>query len=274
MDTILLIDAYNAFHRANVSFGPKEESDKPTYVMVYNFFRSLRVLVEQFNPNKVFLCTEGSKCFRYGIFPEYKANRIIKHSSKNQSDVDDFNRQSGIILDLIQLLPIITVKADGYEADDVIASLAESLKDEAVIILSNDSDFVQLLQKGYKNLRLYSPIKKEYVEAPEYPYTVWKSLAGDKSDSIPGLVGPKTAEKLLANPDKLKEFFDSEEHRANFNLNKELIELRIVDDDKLQFTEYNVNFAQLKEEFTRMEFNSILDDKSWNKFVDTFKDVR
>jgi hypothetical protein len=78
----------------------------------------------------------------------------------------------------------------------------------------------------------------------------------------------------VSDPDELQEFFTSEENRANFNLNRELIELKIIDDDKLEFSEYETNFDLLKEEFVRMEFNSILDKHSWKKFCNTFTDLR
>ena len=266
-DTILIIDFLNFLHRCRVGTLEGE------YVLVYNFFRNLRATVAQFSPNKVFLCNESGTNFRYKLYPEYKANRIVK-TGEQQTKKEDFDSKRDLILDLVSYLPIFLAKADGFEADDVVATLVENLKDENTILVSGDTDFIQLLQKGYKNFKLYNPFKKVFVETPEEHYLVKKCLVGDKSDNIPGLLGPKTAEKTMADVDKLKEFFSSEENQANFNLNKELIELRIIDDDKLLITEYNTNYAALKEEFVRMEFHSLLDDKSWKKFCDTFKELR
>jgi 5'-3' exonuclease len=266
-DTILIIDFLNFLHRCRVGTLEGE------YVLVYNFFRNLRATVAQFSPTKVFLCNESGTNFRYKLYPEYKANRIIKTGSQ-QASKDDFNSKRDLILELVSYLPIFLVKADGFEADDVVATLIENLKDENTILVSGDSDFIQLLQKGYKHFQLYNPFKKAFIETPAEHYLVPKCFVVDKSDNIPSILGPKTAAKTMADADKLKEFFASEENRANFNLNKELIELRIIDDDKLTITEYNTNYAALKEEFVRMEFNSLLDDKSWNRFVDTFKGIR
>lgn len=274
MDKILLFDGHNAMWRANIAFKSKGRN-KSDYVMVYNFFKNLRATIEEFKPNKIFFCLEGKDNFRYRIFSDYKANRFVKVGSKDERVLQEFNRQKRIILDLLPSLPITTVKSENYECDDVIATLAENLKDEEVIIISNDSDFIQLLQKGYENLKIYNPFKKEFLKAPEYHYLVWKCLAGDKrTDNIPGMVGPKTAEKLVSDPDELQEFLSSEENRANFNLNRELIELKIIDDDELEFSEYETNFDLIKEEFVRMEFNSILDKYSWDRFCNTFKDLR
>ena len=270
MDKILLIDGLNFIYRGNISF--KSEKKYP-YTVVYLFFKNLKMLIEQFNPNKVFFVLEGSNNFRYKLYSEYKANRkIIKQGSKHA--VDNFDEQRDIIIELISSLPITIIKSDEFEADDVIATLIENLKDEELIVVSNDTDYIQLLQKGYKNLKIYNSIKKEYLEAPEYHYLVAKSLFGDKSDNIPGLVGQETAKKLLLNPDELQEFLSVDENRSNFNLNRELIELRIIDDDKLEFIEFETNFDLLKEEFLRMEFNSLLDDSSWKKFCNTFNNLR
>ena len=280
MDRILLIDGMNSVWRANVAFKP-EEKQEPSYVLVYNFFRQLRATIEEFCPTKVFFCLEGSHNFRYKIFPDYKANRIIKtgsivdaKSDTKQKDREDIIRQANIITTLISKLPITVVSADKFEADDVVATLAEDLKDEDVVVLSNDSDFIQLLQKGYKNFRIYNPMKKMDMIAPEFHYVSFKSLKGDVSDAIPGLVGPKTAEKLASDIKKFAEFMESSENRANYSLNKELIEFRIIPTDELQFVEYNTDYDGLKEEFSKMDFKTILEPKYWERFIATFSGLR
>ena len=275
MDRILLIDGLNSMWRANITFKPGEKKEEPSFVMVYNFFRNLRATIEQFDPAKVFFCLEGNNNFRYKIYSEYKANRIIKTGVANEKSTEDFHRQKNIILDLLHHLPITVVKADEFECDDVIATLADNLKEEEVIILSNDSDFVQLLQKGYKNLRIYNPFKKDYMVAPDYHYLTWKCLAGDKkTDNIPGLVGPKKAEKLARDIDEFVKFFDSQENKSNYSLNKSLIELRMVSDESLQFFDYNINYELLREQFARMDMPSMIEDKYWDRFCKTFSNLR
>jgi 5'-3' exonuclease len=275
-DRILLIDGLNYCWRANIAFKPEEDKeDKPSYVMVYNFFRNLRATLEEFKPDKVFFCLEGSDNFRYNLFSEYKANRIIKTGSVDEKTNEEFHRQKNIILDLLRRLPIIIVRSDKFECDDVIATLAEDLKDEEVIIISNDSDFIQLLQKGHKNLKIYNPFKKEYMVAPNYHYLTWKSLAGDKkTDNIPGLVGPKKAEKLATDIEKFAEFMDSHENKANYSLNKELIELKIIPGEALQFIDYDIDYEYLRGQFSKMDFKSMIDETYWDRFCETFKNLR
>jgi 5'-3' exonuclease len=299
MDKVLIIDGLHAINRANIQFGapkikPLSWDDKQTNnepkinnSIVYTFFRMLRSMVEEFAPNKPpFFCLEGNNNFRYGLFPEYKANRIIKTGSGLPEDAvsdeklakriaakEDFNRQRDIIIPLLRHLPIQVINANRFEADDVIATLAESIKDEDTTIISGDSDLIQILQQGYKHTKLYNPIKKVYVEPPDYHYVAWKSLRGDTSDNIPSVAGPKKTEKLLANPKLLEEFLSDTETRAAFNLNKELIELRIIPDDQLIFADYNVNYDALREEFARLELPTMIEGGYWNRFVETFRQL-
>jgi 5'-3' exonuclease len=278
MDKVLLIDGMNFIYRGNIKFGwgsdYSVEENKPSFVVVYNFFRNLRATIEEFDPNKVFFCSEGARNFRFDLFPDYKANRIIKRATYKE-EIDDFSRQRNIIYELLPNLPIPIVRSERYECDDVVYTLADNMKDEEIIIVSNDSDFIQLLQKGYKNVRIYNYSKKAYITPPDYHYVSYKSLKGDKSDNIPSIVGPKTAEKLVSDIKKLAEFLDkSEENRANYALNKSLIELRVVSDDELQFVDYTTNFEYLKEQFINMNFKTIVEDKYWDRFCGTFKGLR
>lgn len=266
MEKVLLIDGLNMIHRGNLKFGPKDPN-KQSFTVVYNFFRSLRATINNFKPTKVFFCLEGKDNFRYSIFSDYKANRLWKKSSKSNKDVD---RQRDIIIDLLRFLPITIAYADRFEADDVIGSLCESLKSEEIVVLSTDSDFIQLLQRGL-NIKLYNPVTKEYVQPPTFHYLGWKILRGDKkTDNIPGLVSDEKARTLIENPKLLEDFLSLEENRAAFNLNKQLIELCPVPDEELILATGTSDFKSLEEEFSKMEFKTILIDKYWLMFKKTF----
>ena len=279
MDKVLLIDGHNFLWRANVGFksplkvvNPNATTPSDEFIIIFNFFRNLRPVIEQFSPNKCFFVLEGHPKFRYDIFPEYKANRRIVKTGAQQESKDRLYEHKDVIFSLLKHLPITLAKAENYECDDVIATLAENMQDEDVTILSNDSDFIQILEKGYKNVKLYNPYMKDYVSITPYPYLAWKCLRGDDTDNIPGFkgIGDKTAAKLLSDPKKFDEFLDQEERRAHFNINRSLIEFRQVPLEEIQFTEGVVNWDKLKEEFTKMQFNSIVNEKSWTKYVNTF----
>jgi 5'-3' exonuclease len=308
VDKILIIDGHNNIWRSCVSFGPPkrhleclypglndcahvkvwnikhcecgspwDESDNrcygDKYSFVFNFFRNLRPLIEDFAPDKCFFVLEGHPQFRYDLFADYKGNRIIKQASRKEAN-DKFTYAKDIIINLMQHLPITLARAAAYEADDTVATLCENMKSEDITVLSNDSDFIQLLQRGYSNCRVYSPIKKIDMEAPAYPYVAWKCLAGDKSDNIPSLAKPKKALEMASNPESFKTWMSIEENRANFSINRQLIEFRSVPEEDIIITEGERNFPRLKDEFTRMKFETIINDVSWTKYVKTFDSIK
>jgi len=269
MDRILLIDAHNSMWRASIGFGPKPAPDEEEFVLIFNFFRNLRPIIELFSPDKCFFVLEGHPQFRYDLLPEYKANRITKIASKKDL-VDKFTKSKNEIVRLMQYLPITIARASRYECDDVVATLCDNMKDEDLTVLSNDSDYIQLLQRGYKNINIYNPIKKASMEAPSYPYVAWKCLNGDKSDNIPGLLKPKKALDTASDPELFKKYLSTEENRANFSINRQLIEFRQVPEEEIVLTEGIKNFDLLKEEFCKMKFESIINEKSWKKYTSTF----
>jgi 5'-3' exonuclease len=292
MDKILLIDGLNAIFRASIKFGPQNHYQIESncfckspwnvennfcygekYGIIFNFFRNLRPLVEMFSPDKIIFGLEGRPQFRYDLYPEYKANRIIKTASK-QDNMDKFHESKNEIIKLIHYLPITVAKADKYECDDLIASLCENLKSEDLTVITNDSDYIQLLQRNYERIQIYNPIKKEFMTAPSYHYVAWKSLAGDKSDNIFGLVTNKKAEKLINDPKLFEDFLSIEENRANFSINRQLIEFANVDSNEINFTEGECEFDKLKEEFEFMKFFSMTNEKSWKKYTSTFDCVK
>jgi 5'-3' exonuclease len=294
LDKILFIDGHNAMWRACQTFGPKITNhvlsgDKcicgaafnkteefcygDRYVYVFNFFRNLRPIIELFSPDKCFFVLEGHPQFRYDLYADYKANRIIKQAAKKEV-LDKFYEVKKYIIDLLKLLPITQAVASDYECDDVISSLCENLKSEDLTILSSDSDYIQLLQLGYSNIKIYNPIKKEYMVAPEYPYVIWKCLNGDKSDNIPGVLKPKKALEHSMNPELFQKFMDVEENRANFSINRQLIEFKKVPEEDIIFTEGQSNFDKLFDSFAKMKFDSITNPISWEKYCKTFSCIK
>jgi 5'-3' exonuclease len=311
MDKILLIDGHNAMWRASVTFAPQStkphelclscdkysawandghpdhckcggkwinglgcDRDQPEEVVItFNFFRNLRPLIELFSPDKCFFVLEGHPQFRYDLFADYKANRIIKEAAK-QKRQDTFFKAKDIIVGLMQHLPIAICRAASYEADDVISTLCENMKDEELTVISNDSDYIQLLQRGYSSIGIYNPIKKVFMEAPNYPYVAWKCLNGDKSDNIPACLKPKKALETVLSPELFKKFMEVEENRANFSVNRQLIEFRPVPEEEIILKEGYKNFPLLRNEFQKLKFESITNDQSWQKYTSTFNCIK
>jgi len=273
MDRILLIDGHNQMWRACVKFGAVQPDVPDEVIFTFNFFRNLRPLIEDAEPDKIFFVLEGHPQFRYDLFADYKANRIIKLAAKKETS-ETFFKTKDIIVPLMQHLPITTCRAGNYEADDVIATLCENMRDEDLTVLSNDSDYIQLLQRGYPHIQIYNPIKKACMEAPTYPYVAWKCLAGDKSDNIPSLLKPKKVIEAINNPEVFQKFMDIEENRANFSVNRQLIEFRSIPLEEIEMREGVKNFGLLREEFQKMKFESITNEQSWKKYSSTFDCVK
>jgi|ERR1700722_16346804 len=306
MDRVLLIDGLNQIYRACVSFGPtkhhiqcnlSEENaclhkangshcmcnakwnveeqwcygDK--FSFIFNFFRNIRPLVEAGSPDKIFFVLEGHPQFRYDLFPEYKGNRIIKLGSK-QDAKDKFNIVKNEIIRLLQYLPITIARAEHYEADDLISTLVDNMKEEDLTIITNDNDYVQLLQRNYKHITIFNPIKKEIMESPKWNFIPFKALVGDKSDNLPRLVSDKKAAKYMSDPDAFQIFMANNEHRSKFHINRELIEFRNVPEEEIILKDGQRNFVELKKEFIRMDFQSIVNESSWQKYIDTFSCVK
>ena len=261
---VLLLDAYNLIYRAKSGF------TRGDFPVVYNFFRGLRPLVEKFNPDKVYFVLEGDPKFRKKISSgEYKGNRV--------SQSRHFHEQKANIISLVKsCFPFEVVRHPELECDDTIATIS-SLHVRAgdhVTIISSDSDFIQLLNAFEENLQIYNPVRKKFIEKPNYDYVTWKSLRGDPTDNILGLkgIGDKTAEKLCKNPDMLVELLKDEEKRKIFENNVNLI--RLVDFSAsmgdLEKHSGQRDFDVLRSAFEKMEFTSMLKEGTWKKYCDTF----
>ena len=248
-------------HRARAGFQRGEHS------ITYTFMLMLRKMLNQFKPHRVYIVKEGKALARREMFTEYKANR--------GSMDDGFWRQHGAILELLQNLPVHIMRHPERECDDTIAHICNVImKDEECIIISSDSDFTQLLSVDDNRVKLYNPIKESYVVAPTYNYVTWKSLVGDGSDNIPGFqgIGPKRAEKILMTEGGLEEFLSHDDRLKTFERNMKLIKFETIDEG-LEHKEPTINWPLMKENLSLFGFSSIINDKNWNKFVESFSSI-
>lgn len=262
----LIIDSNNYFYRGVVSFGAKQED---SYTIVYNFFRNIRATVEHFQPDNLFFALEGHPIHRYSLYPEYKATRIIKEASDKKNTKQRFMEEAKIIVDLLKYLPCSVVHHSKFEADDIIYTLVQDLNIDENIIVSTDDDYHQLLT--LKNVAVYNPRKKEFLQQHKYNYVAFKSLVGDKSDNIPRLISDKKACAMMEDPELFKEFIDNEENLANFNINYNLIKFQQIPLDELSIEYNSFNKEALKLEFENFEFKSLLEQSYFDKFCFTFE---
>jgi 5'-3' exonuclease len=107
----------------------------------------------------------------------------------------------------------------------------------------------------------------------------WKALTGDSSDNIPGIprVGPKTAEKLLMTEGALDSFLEDNEKEKIFKRNYSLI--KFVNIPNFKPAEYTVHISKLYRDsllsaFAAMEFNAIIKEKTFDKYIKTFDKIQ
>lgn len=260
---VLFLDAYNLIYRAKSGF------TKGDYYVVYNFFRGLRPLVEKFGPDKIYFVLEGAPQFRSELNKDYKANRV--------NNDQNFHKQKAQIISIVkECFPITTVRHPDLECDDTIATLVKvhHEKGDHCTIISSDSDFYQLLNH-FENCEIYNPVKKKIIEKPDYDYVTWKALRGDATDNISGIpgCGDKTADKLVRNPGLLSEYLKEKPDRQHiFERNVNLIRLVDFSSDMsmLEVNEGLSDWEELYDLFGDMGFKTMLKEKTWNNYIETF----
>lgn len=169
----------------------------------------------------------------------------------------------------IEAMNITSIKCTGYEADDIIATLAFILhKDHEVIIASSDKDMNQLLV--YDNVRIYNPAKKDFFDSDDcfqkfqvtpYNFTFYQAFVGDASDNIKGIkgVGPKTAVKLINKYVTIENFINDTESKyinniEDFKQSFELVTLSTnVHIESKQYSKQNFKTKEFKDFCKYME---------------------
>lgn len=266
----LLLDGYNLMHRAR--FGMRNGD----HYIIFNFFRSLRPLVEKFAPCKVTLFLEGNPTHRLQLDADYKANRVTEPGTKQHEDILEFRRQKRTILDLLSKLPVTVAKHEAVECDDLIASWVMDHRDtDECVVVSTDTDYIQLLT--HDNVKLYNPVRKEFVESVSYDYVLWKALRGDKTDNVPPLPGitDGKATKICNDPSLLAELRSDSETNALLERNLSLIGFKRVSTADSEYSQIDpeVDYDGLKRAFNSLQFFSITNTTSWPKYCATFDSV-
>ena len=177
-------------------------SGEPT-AGIYGFTSVLLRLLEQENPDYIAVAFDTGRTFRDDIYPEYKGTRE-KMPSELSSQIERIRQ-------LVDAFNIPRLEIEGYEADDVLGSVARKVSQQGlgVKIITGDRDLLQLVDdrvivnlpgKSLSEAKDYLPEDvKAYIGVPPEKIVDYKALVGDKSDNIPGVagIGDKTAIALL-----------------------------------------------------------------------------
>ena len=205
--TLLLVDGNALFYRAYHAF-PKElttPDGKPSGA-AFGFTRILLAAVRNLKPTHLAVCFDvGKSTVRTEMFEGYKATRA--------SMPEDLFAQVPMIWEVVDRLEAPRYGIEGYEADDLIGTLATHVSaehhDMDVIILTGDQDLLQLVSDrvsvympamGFSKAAMYTPekVEEKYTFSPKQMID-YKALRGDSSDNIPGVpgIGEVTAKQLL-----------------------------------------------------------------------------
>jgi len=279
---VILIDGNNIAYRAFYAL-PDSISTSSGIITnaVLGFTNMLLKLIEEQHPDTI-LCAFDSKTptFRHKIFDRYKINR--------KKMPTELSSQFPLIKEVLDAFNIIYLERDGFEADDILAGIVNSIKDEfnQIIIVTGDKDILQLvsgnikvmaIKKGITDTVIFDRLKVEekFGVKPENMKDLL-ALMGDSSDNIPGVpgIGPKTARLLVKkygcleeiykninkvdNP-RLRELLTNNKNLAE--LSKELTTLKIArDTDVSEFINKsfkNISFNKVKQLFESLEFRSL-----------------
>jgi len=280
---LFLLDAYALIYRSYFAFikNPRFNSKGLNTSAMYGFVNILEQLLKDQNPSHIAVVFDlNIPTFRHEMFVEYKANREVMP--------EDLQKSIPYIRRIIEAYNIPILEKAGFEADDVIGTLAKKAETMGytTYMMTPDKDYAQLVSK---NIFMYKPSRGG--EAPEIwgvpevqenflVEEAWQvidvlGLMGDTADNIPGCpgVGPKTAMKLISefrSVDGLYQNIETQkgklkdnlvEYEKQVRLSRELAKIILdvpVDFDESKLIMEDPNVPKLNEIFTELEFKQLL----------------
>lgn len=243
---------------------------------VYGFGRELLRILEQEKPEYLAVAFDVGKTFRDKLFPEYKGTR--------EKMPDDLRPQIERIRQMVDTFNIPRLEMDGYEADDVLGSVARIAAEQGlgVKIVTGDRDLLQLVNKrtsvylaGDDKTFIKDEDVTQKLGVPPKQVVDYKALVGDKSDNIPGVtgIGEKTAISLLEkyktldgiykNIDKIEPRWKTklEANKENAFLSYTLAQIKTDLNVKLDLEHakaHDLNVPAIEAFFKELEFRSLL----------------
>ncbi len=206
---LVLIDGHAVLHRAFHALPPLTNKDGVQTNAVYGFVTMLLRVLDDLQPTHLAVAFDlPQPTFRKQQYVGYQAKRPVMQSNLAE--------QIPLVNELLDKLEIKHFAVAGFEADDVIGTIAKDSGrgQNDVIIVTGDRDMLQLINKNIKvcvsETKIYDEdlVKKEFGVSPSQWVDV-KALKGDSSDNYPGVrgIGPKTAEKLISQYETLENLY-------------------------------------------------------------------
>jgi DNA polymerase-1 len=201
MGKLVLIDGNAILHRAFHAMPPLTTKGGEPINAVYGLVSMFLRVVQDLKPDSIAVAfDEKEPTFRQKEFKSYQAQRPPL--------ADELSSQFGKAREFFEAVGVPVYSKSGYEADDVIGTIADKAKED-VVVVTGDRDMLQLINSkvklympvvGLTNAKLYGAVEaKERMGVPPTQIPDYKALVGDPSDNYPGVtgIGPVTAEKLL-----------------------------------------------------------------------------
>lgn len=282
MKKLVIIDGKSVFYRGYYAMGNLSLEDGTPTGGVYGFASLAFEVIRKLKPDYVVVAWDKkgtSTAKRSAIYPEYKAGR--------KKAPDDFYEQIPLLKDFLKTLGWPLFETDGYEADDILGTLAvqaNKLGVEANLITS-DLDMLQLIDENTKVFAMkrgFSDIEEFDLEYFENKYGLkqsqfldLKALQGDSSDNIPGVpgIGPKTATQLLQEFFTLEGIYENLENikpawrkkleagKDSAFMSKKIAEIFLDAPVELNFEDadiHNFNYEEVLKMLRKLEFNSLV----------------
>ena len=243
MEKLFLIDAYAFIYRSYYAFirNPRINSKGQNTSAIFGFVNTLEEIIKKENPTHIGVAFDpAGPTFRHEMYPEYKAQR--------EATPEDIKFAVPYIKNILKAYNIPILEVMGYEADDVIGTLATKAGEKGICtyMMTPDKDYGQLVgeniymyrpsfgEKDFKTLGVEEVKEKFNVSSPEQIIDLL-GLMGDSADNIPGCpgVGEKTAQKLLA------EFGSIENLLANTDRLKGAIKKKVeANKEQIEFSRF------------------------------------
>ena len=296
MDKLFLIDAYALIYRSYYALikNPRINSKGFNTSAIMGFVNTLNEIMTKEQPTHIAVAFDHGKTFRDEAFPQYKAQR--------EETPEDIRRSVPVIKDIIAAMNIPALQADGFEADDIIGTLAVKAGGQGVetYMLTPDKDYGQLVRDnvfiyrprhggGYEKMGPKEVCAKYAIDSPQRVIDLL-ALMGDSADNFPGCpgVGEKTAAKLIAQFGDVDNMLDNtadikgklrekvESAVDDIRMSKFLATIRTdvpidLDLDSMRLGEPDEQ--KLREIFNELEFKTLA-DKILNKSKNNKKSVK
>jgi len=282
-ERLVILDSNSILHRAFHALPLLTTRKGEPVNAVYGFFLVLFKIIKEIQPDSIAACFDfPAPTFRHDRFKEYKAKR--------PPTPKDLVSQIPKIKEVLKSLSVSFFEREGFEADDLIATIAQKARDEVseIFILTGDFDTLQIVDEKTKIFFLGRKIKEPLIynekkvieefkvlskQIPDY-----KALVGDQSDNIPGVsgIGPKTAVEILSHYKNLDDFYNKQKtenklkveikeklvkNKEKIFLSRELVKLKDnvpIDFDLTKCRFGNFSQTEFEEVLKKFEFYSLL----------------